>query len=217
MPRRSRSSMRSPASTSIAAYWRSASAPPMPSAEALLAGLGPRALVVALSAIANHDNMGGICRNAAAFGADAVILDGDCCDPFYRKAIRVSVGAALTLPFARVGTHRRGARPAFRPRLPDAGPVARRHGSRSARCERPDRVAAIFGAEGPGLTAGGDRRARPACASPWRRAWIRSTSPRPAASCCITWRLGRRPRPEALPQAAREAGRHARIYPARRW
>ncbi len=63
-----------------------------------------RALVVVLSAIANHDNMGGICRNAAAFGVDAVILDGDCCDPFYRKAIRVSVGAVLTLPFARVAT-----------------------------------------------------------------------------------------------------------------
>jgi tRNA G18 (ribose-2'-O)-methylase SpoU len=50
---------------------------PMPTAEALLAGLAPRALVVVLSAIANHDNMGGLCRNAAAFGVDAVILDGD--------------------------------------------------------------------------------------------------------------------------------------------
>ena len=98
------SSMRSPASISIAACWRSVERAPMPSAEALLSGLGPRALVVVLSAIANHDNMGGICRNAAAFGADAVILDSDCCDPFYRKAIRVSVGAALVLPFARVAS-----------------------------------------------------------------------------------------------------------------
>ena len=75
---------------------------PMPSAEALIGSLPPRALVVVLSAIANHDNIGGICRNAAAFGADAVLVDADCCDPFYRKAIRVSVGAALTLSFARV-------------------------------------------------------------------------------------------------------------------
>ena len=47
--------------------------------------------------------MGGVFRNAAAFGADAVLLDAACCDPLYRKAIRVSVGAALTVPFARLG------------------------------------------------------------------------------------------------------------------
>jgi len=123
---------------------------PMPAAETLLAGLGPRALVVVLSAIANHDNMGGICRNAAAFGADAVLLDTDCCDPFYRKAIRVSVGAALTLPFARVasvdaaldllaagGFTALALSPAGDTLLSDV--------------VRPARVAALFGAEGPGL------------------------------------------------------------------
>lgn len=55
--------------------------------------------VVALSAISNHDNMGAIFRNAAAFGADAVLLDAQCCDPLYRKSIRVSVGGVLTVPF----------------------------------------------------------------------------------------------------------------------
>ncbi len=69
----------------------------------LLAGLPPNALVVGLIGIANHDNMGGILRNAAAFGVDAVLLDDSCCDPLYRKAIRVSVGAALTLPITRAG------------------------------------------------------------------------------------------------------------------
>ncbi|TIT91732.1 MAG: RNA methyltransferase, partial [Mesorhizobium sp.] len=53
-----------------------------------------------LVGIANHDNMGAIFRNAAAFGADAVFMDATCCDPLYRKAIRVSVGAALKVPFA---------------------------------------------------------------------------------------------------------------------
>lgn len=66
----------------------------------LLAALPPNALVVALAGIANHDNMGAIFRNAAAFGADAVVIDPTCCDPLYRKAIRVSVGAALKVPFA---------------------------------------------------------------------------------------------------------------------
>lgn len=69
-------------------------------AEALLDALPARALIVVLVGIANHDNMGSIFRNAAAFGADAVFLDATCCDPLYRKAIRVSVGAALKVPFA---------------------------------------------------------------------------------------------------------------------
>ena len=73
------------------------------SAKSLIARLPERALVVVLSAIANHDNMGAIFRNAAAFGADAVLMDSRCCDPLYRKAIRVSVGAALKVPFARGG------------------------------------------------------------------------------------------------------------------
>ncbi|ESW78469.1 RNA methyltransferase [Mesorhizobium sp. M0644] len=70
------------------------------SAEALLGALPARALIVVLVGIANHDNIGSIFRNAAAFGADAVLLDPTCCDPLYRKAIRVSVGAALKIPFA---------------------------------------------------------------------------------------------------------------------
>jgi tRNA G18 (ribose-2'-O)-methylase SpoU len=69
-------------------------------AEALLDTLPARALIVVLVGIANHDNMGSIFRNAAAFGADAVFLDTTCCDPLYRKAIRVSVGAVLKVPFA---------------------------------------------------------------------------------------------------------------------
>jgi tRNA G18 (ribose-2'-O)-methylase SpoU len=74
-----------------------------PGAGKLVAGLPARSLVVALFGISNHDNMGGVFRNAAAFGADAVLIDATCCDPLYRKAIRVSVGAVLRTPFARLG------------------------------------------------------------------------------------------------------------------
>jgi tRNA G18 (ribose-2'-O)-methylase SpoU len=63
-------------------------------------GDGPR-LVVACEGVSNHDNIGGIFRNAAAFGADAVLLDRASCDPLYRKAIRVSSAASLLVPFAR--------------------------------------------------------------------------------------------------------------------
>lgn len=69
-------------------------------AASLLKILPEDALVVVLVGIANHDNVGAIFRNAAAFGAAAVLLDSSCCDPLYRKAIRVSVGAALKVPFA---------------------------------------------------------------------------------------------------------------------
>jgi tRNA G18 (ribose-2'-O)-methylase SpoU len=118
--------------------------------DALIAGLPRDALVMGLVGIANHDNLGGLFRNAAAFGVDAILLDDGCCDPLYRKAIRVSVGAALTLPFARAG----GAGElvarlevegfsvlAFSPRgETDLGDL------KSAA-----RTAVLFGAEGPGL------------------------------------------------------------------
>jgi len=68
--------------------------------QALIASLPRRAMVVVLVGLSNHDNVGSIFRNAAAFGADAVLLDAGCCDPLYRKSIRVSVGAALKVPFA---------------------------------------------------------------------------------------------------------------------
>ncbi len=67
---------------------------PEPDPGQLLAGLGPQASALGLVGIANHDNMGGLFRNAAAFGVGAVVLDAACCDPLYRKAIRTSVGAS---------------------------------------------------------------------------------------------------------------------------
>lgn len=67
----------------------------------LLASLLEEALLVVPIGISNHDNIGAIFRNAAAFEAAAVLMDETCCDPLYRKAVRVSVGAALKIPFAR--------------------------------------------------------------------------------------------------------------------
>jgi tRNA G18 (ribose-2'-O)-methylase SpoU len=120
--------------------------------EALLAGLPAQALVVGLSGIANHDNMGGLFRNAAAFGVDALLLDPDCCDPLYRKAIRVSVGAALTTPFARLAAGQ------------DLVDLLSAHGFQVlalspsgdlqlAEIAAEPRQAALFGAEGPGLAS----------------------------------------------------------------
>ncbi len=76
---------------------------PTLSAQSLAARLPETSLVLILVGLANHDNVGAIFRNAAAFGVDAVFLDNACCDPLYRKAIRVSVGAVLKVPFAATG------------------------------------------------------------------------------------------------------------------
>ena len=62
---------------------------------------GPR-LILALEDVSNPDNVGGVFRNARAFGADAILLSAGCADPLYRKAIRTSMGASLVTPFAHV-------------------------------------------------------------------------------------------------------------------
>ena len=59
----------------------------------------PRRPLLVLEQIGNADNVGGIFRNAAAFGTAAVVLSPGCCDPLYRKAIRTSMGACLQIPF----------------------------------------------------------------------------------------------------------------------
>ncbi len=122
------------------------------SLEGLLESLPPRAMVVVLVGLANHDNVGAIFRNAAAFGANAVLLDRTSCDPLYRKAIRVSVGAVLKVPFVRGGeaahifeaVRRYGFEPVA---LSPAGAEDIRS------IGRPQRVALVLGTEGPGLPA----------------------------------------------------------------
>jgi tRNA G18 (ribose-2'-O)-methylase SpoU len=78
--------------------------PPLPPAEDFLSGLPQNALLVGLIGLSNHDNVGGIFRNAAAFGAQGILLDRESCDPLYRKAVRVSVGGALVVPFTRAAS-----------------------------------------------------------------------------------------------------------------
>ncbi len=75
-----------------------------PKLENALAGLPENALVTVCAGISNHDNLGSIFRNSAAFAASYVLLDGMSCDPLYRKAIRVSVGSVLTVPYIRDGS-----------------------------------------------------------------------------------------------------------------
>lgn len=129
------------------------------SAEALLAGLGPRAVVLVLMGVANHDNLGGIFRNAAAFGVDGVILDSDCCDPFYRKAIRVSIGATLSTPTAWLAPGQDVVDLLTRHRF-QALALSPSADETLAELDPPARAAVLLGAEGPGLSKAVMERAR---------------------------------------------------------
>ena len=57
--------------------------------------------VAVLEDITNHTNVGAVFRNAAALGFDAVIITPGCCDPLYRRAIRVSMGTVFQIPWTR--------------------------------------------------------------------------------------------------------------------
>lgn len=113
--------------------------------------------LVVLERVANTGNVGAIFRNAAAFGVDGVLLGPDCADPLYRKAIRTSMAAALTIPFAHIAPWPEAIRMlrsdgfrviALTP-CAQAEPASRvLHESRARRA----RVALVAGHEGEGLT-----------------------------------------------------------------
>jgi len=62
---------------------------------------GRTEVLLALDGITQTDNVGAIFRNAASFGARGVLLSPRASDPFLRKTLRVSMGRALNLPWAR--------------------------------------------------------------------------------------------------------------------
>jgi tRNA G18 (ribose-2'-O)-methylase SpoU len=72
--------------------------PPRPSASDLL---GRCSRLVIVEGVDNPANVGAIVRNAAAFGWDGLVLDHTSADPLARRALRVAMGTAFTLPHAR--------------------------------------------------------------------------------------------------------------------
>jgi tRNA G18 (ribose-2'-O)-methylase SpoU len=116
---------------------------------------GARTIAV-LEGVNDHENLGSIFRNAAGLGVDAVVFGSGCADPLYRRAVRVSMGHALLVPYARTADW-----PADLALLKDSGFRLLALTPHHQACPLPDamaavrdqRVALLVGAEGPGLTA----------------------------------------------------------------
>jgi tRNA G18 (ribose-2'-O)-methylase SpoU len=117
-----------------------------PKASTVLAGAR---LVAATERVNDHENLGVLFRNAAAFGIDAVVLDEETADPLYRRTVRVSIGHVCTVPWSRYEhiDELRDAGFALVALTPtrDALPIDE--------LTWPARTALLLGAEGPGLSA----------------------------------------------------------------
>lgn len=150
------------------------------------AGAGRRAVLVVAEGLNDHENLGALFRNAAALGAGAVLLDATCADPLYRRAVRVSLGQVLAVPFARLERWPGGLEElaSLGYRLAALAPDHGRHGQHGP--DGPDRprsdlrpwaaaravtpaVALVLGAEGPGLSPGALEAAGEAVAIPMTR------------------------------------------------
>lgn len=140
---------------------------PLPSPAAVVDGCR---LVAVVEGVGDHENLGALFRNAAAFGVGAVLLDPSTADPLYRRSVRVSLGHVLRVPWTRLDDwpgglsllRDRGFRVAALTPAAEAEPLER------LVAHRPPRVALVVGAEGPGLTpaalAAADHRVRIAIA-----------------------------------------------------
>lgn len=151
---------------------------PLPDPTALLDG---RTVLVA-ERLNDLENLGSLFRNARAFGVGAVLLDAETTDPLHRRVVRVSMGHALRIPFARL--------PQWPPVLPGYELAALTPAGSPLADWAPTRPTAfLVGAEGPGLTdaalAAADVRLRIPMAPE-----VDSVNVATAAAIALSWRFG---------------------------
>jgi tRNA G18 (ribose-2'-O)-methylase SpoU len=124
--------------------------PPLPDV------LSSARLFVVLENTANTDNMGAVFRNTACLvgrGA-AVLLSPGCCDPLYRKALRVSIGYALTVPFTHAEPWPQALSQVAQAGFTVLALTPDPHAEPVEALPRGGRYALLLGAEGPGLSPG---------------------------------------------------------------
>lgn len=111
--------------------------------------------VVILENVVDPTNVGAIFRSVAAIGADAVLVTPRCSDPFYRRAIRVSMGTVLQVPWSRLGdwASTRALLTASGFHLAALALAENAIDLKTFAATAPARVALVLGTEGEGLTA----------------------------------------------------------------
>jgi tRNA G18 (ribose-2'-O)-methylase SpoU len=128
----------------------SASRLPSPS---LATVLPPARRIVMLEGINDHENLGAIARTARGLGADALLLDPTCADPFYRRSVRVSMGELLHLPIVRCANWADAFDEVVAAGFDTWALTPSPEAIDIFTLTPPDRWAMVVGAEGPGLSA----------------------------------------------------------------
>ena len=137
--------------------------PALPQLETLLAtcrGGQPARRVAVFESIVDHTNVGAMFRSAAALGIDAVLVTPTCCDPLYRRCVRVSMGTVFQIPWTYVGQSAADWPEAGMAQLKQAGfkTVALALSDTALPIDTPElavkeRLALVLGTEGDGLAA----------------------------------------------------------------
>lgn len=129
---------------------------PLPSVDELL---DDARRVAIFDGVVDHTNVGAMFRSAAAFEVDAVLVTPTCCDPLYRRAVRVSMGTVFQIPWTRIGVSTRDWPDAGMRKLRDLGfkTAAFALTDDSVSLDDPalnaePKLAMIFGTEGDGLS-----------------------------------------------------------------
>lgn len=122
-----------------------------PSVDSVLAGARR---VMVCEDVVDHTNLGAVFRSAAALGMDGALLSPRCADPLYRRAVKVSMGAVFSLPYARMERWYDGLEPLRREgfRLLALTPRAGSVPIDRVRIADGERVALLLGTEGDGLS-----------------------------------------------------------------
>ncbi|HEX3996926.1 MAG TPA: RNA methyltransferase [Pirellulales bacterium] len=119
-----------------------------------LAPLGGRTTLVVCPNVQDPENLGGILRICAALGGDAVIVGSAAADPFSRRVLRVSMGAALRVPVRQSTNVAEDLRELAGPLgVQLAATVLDPTAEPLAQATRPERFALLLGSEGHGLSA----------------------------------------------------------------
>ncbi len=129
-------------------------AAPRPPELSMAAMIADARTIAVLEGVNDHENLGSVFRNAAGLGVDAIVFGRGCADPLYRRAVRVSMGHALLVPYAWADDWPSGLETlrdnGFRVLAMTPSPAAQTLAAAMATLTD-DRVAILVGAEGPGL------------------------------------------------------------------